>query len=53
VTFNSREAAIWEAALVISVAEQRELFAAAGFEDIRISEERAKGWICGVGKKPL
>jgi len=37
----------------LSVAEQRELFAAAGFEDIRISEERAKGWICGVGKKPL
>jgi SAM-dependent methyltransferase len=37
----------------LSVAEQRELFAPAGFEDIRISEERAKGWICGVGKKPL
>ena len=37
----------------LSAAEQRELFAAAGFEDIRISEERAKGWICGVGKKPL
>ena len=37
----------------LSVAEQRELFAAAGFEDIRISEERAQGWICGVGKKPL
>jgi SAM-dependent methyltransferase len=37
----------------LSVAEQRELFAAAGFEDIRISEERAKGWICAMGKKPL
>jgi SAM-dependent methyltransferase len=37
----------------LSAAEQRELFAAAGFEDIRISEERAQGWICGVGKKPL
>jgi SAM-dependent methyltransferase len=37
----------------LSVAEQRELFAAAGFDDIQISEERAKGWICGVGKKPL
>jgi SAM-dependent methyltransferase len=37
----------------LSVAEQRELFAAAGFEDIRISEERAQGWICAVGKKPL
>jgi SAM-dependent methyltransferase len=37
----------------LSVAEQRELFAAAGFEDIRISEERAEGWICAVGKKPL
>jgi SAM-dependent methyltransferase len=37
----------------LRVAEQRELFAAAGFEDIRISEERARGWLCGVGKKPL
>ena len=37
----------------LSMEEQRELFAAAGFEDIQISEERAKGWICGVGKKPL
>ena len=37
----------------LSVAEQRELFAAAGCTDIEISEERAKGWICGVGKKPL
>jgi SAM-dependent methyltransferase len=37
----------------LSMEEQRELFAAAGFEGIQISEERAKGWICGVGKKPL
>jgi SAM-dependent methyltransferase len=37
----------------LSVAEQRELFAAAGFTNIQISEERAKGWICGVGKKPV
>jgi SAM-dependent methyltransferase len=37
----------------LSVAEQRELFAAAGFTNVQISEERAKGWICGVGKKPV
>lgn len=37
----------------LSVEEQRELFTAAGFTDIQISEERAKGWICGVGRKPL
>jgi ubiquinone/menaquinone biosynthesis C-methylase UbiE len=36
----------------LSVEEQRELFAAAGFEEIEIFEERAKGWICGVGKRP-
>ena len=37
----------------LSVEEQRELFTAAGYTDIQISEQRAKGWICGVGKKPL
>ena len=37
----------------LGVAEQRELFAGAGYTDIQIFEERAKGWICGVGKKPL
>jgi SAM-dependent methyltransferase len=37
----------------LSVEEQRELFAKAGYDDIQIFEERAKGWICGVGNKRL
>ncbi|HEY1160674.1 MAG TPA: class I SAM-dependent methyltransferase [Terracidiphilus sp.] len=37
----------------LGVDEHRELFSAAGYTDIQIFEERAKGWICGIGKKPL
>ena len=36
----------------LSVNDHRELFAAAGYTDVEIFEERKKGWICGVGKKP-
>jgi ubiquinone/menaquinone biosynthesis C-methylase UbiE len=36
----------------LSVTEQRELFASAGYTDIQISEEPTKGWICATGKKP-
>jgi SAM-dependent methyltransferase len=32
--------------------ELRELFAAAGYIEIRVCEQYGKGWICGVGKKP-
>jgi hypothetical protein len=39
-------------AKTLSVAEQRELFAAAGFSDIQIVEERHQGWICAIGRKP-
>src|SRR5947209_6782111 len=31
--------------------EHRELFTSAGFSDVQIFEELAKGWICGIGKK--
>jgi ubiquinone/menaquinone biosynthesis C-methylase UbiE len=36
----------------LSVAEQGELFSAAGYTDVQLFEERDKGWICGVGRKP-
>jgi SAM-dependent methyltransferase len=35
----------------LSVDEQRDLFAAAGFRDVHVFEERKRGWICAVGKK--
>jgi ubiquinone/menaquinone biosynthesis C-methylase UbiE len=30
----------------------RGLFSTAGYTDIQIFEERTRGWICGIGKKP-
>lgn len=36
----------------LSVDDQRALFREAGFTDIRISEERHKGWLCVIGSKP-
>jgi len=38
---------------LLSVDEHRELCTNAGFSDIQVIEERRKGWICGVGRKPL
>jgi len=37
---------------LLTVDEHRELFTHAGFSDIQIMTEPAKGWICGIGKKP-
>ena len=37
---------------LLSVNEHREIFAKAGYTDIQIIEERDKGWICGIGRKP-
>jgi ubiquinone/menaquinone biosynthesis C-methylase UbiE len=37
----------------LSVDEHRELFSTAGYTDVRMFEERDKGWICGTGIKPL
>jgi SAM-dependent methyltransferase len=34
-----------------SVGEQRELFLAAGFQDVETFEERGSGWMCATGKK--
>ena len=36
----------------LSVDDQRELFSSAGYTDIQIWEERRRGWICAIGKKP-
>jgi ubiquinone/menaquinone biosynthesis C-methylase UbiE len=38
---------------LLSVDEHRELFTSAGYSDVRVIEERDKGWICGVGRKPI
>ena len=38
-------------AAYLSVAEQRELFLAAGFQDVETFEERGSGWMCATGKK--
>ena len=37
---------------LLSVDEHRELLRNAGFTGVQVVEERAKGWICGIGKKP-
>ena len=37
---------------LLTANEHRELFANAGYSDIKIIEEPRKGWICGIGKKP-
>jgi hypothetical protein len=37
----------------LGVDEHRGLFSKAGYTDIEIFEERAKGWLCGIGKKPV
>ena len=36
---------------LLTANEHRELFANAGYSDIKIIEEPRKGWICGIGKK--
>jgi len=36
----------------LGVEEHRQLFADAGYSQIEIFEEKKKGWICGVGRKP-
>jgi SAM-dependent methyltransferase len=40
-------------ATYLSVSEHRDLFSAAGYSEITVLEERRKGWICVVGRRPL
>ncbi len=37
---------------LLSVDEHRELFVRTGFADVQVIEERKKGWICSIGRKP-
>ena len=37
---------------LLDIAGRRELFAQAGYSDIEVFEERVRGWICGIGRKP-
>jgi ubiquinone/menaquinone biosynthesis C-methylase UbiE len=38
---------------LLSVDEHRELFTNAGYSQVQVIEERDKGWICGIGRKPI
>jgi len=38
---------------LLSADEHRELFASAGFLNVQVIEERGKGWICGIGQRPI
>jgi ubiquinone/menaquinone biosynthesis C-methylase UbiE len=38
---------------LLSVAEHQELFNNTGYSDVQVVEKREKGWICGIGRKPL
>jgi SAM-dependent methyltransferase len=38
---------------LLSADEHRDLFERAGYEEVEIIEERKKGWICSVGRKPV
>lgn len=37
---------------LLSVEEHRDLLRNAGFADVQVAEEHAKGWICAIGRKP-
>ncbi len=38
---------------LLRVDEHSELFTNAGFSDVQVIEGRRKGWICGIGRKPI
>jgi len=38
---------------ILDVGQHQALFLKAGFTDIRMVEEPRKGWICGIGTRPL
>lgn len=37
---------------LLSVDEHRELFTSAGYSNVQVIEDRDKGWICTMGRKP-
>ena len=38
--------------LMLSVDEHRQLLEAAGYSDVQVHTQPAKGWICAIGRKP-
>jgi len=36
----------------LSIDDHRALFRQAGFADVQVTEERHKGWLCAIGRKP-
>lgn len=36
----------------LSLEDQRTLFSNAGYVEVRLVEEKSKGWFCGIGQKP-
>lgn len=38
---------------LLSVDEHRQLFTNAGYSNVQVIEERDRGWICGIGRKPI
>jgi ubiquinone/menaquinone biosynthesis C-methylase UbiE len=38
---------------LLSAAEHRELFSNTGYSNVQVVEKREKGWICGIGRKPV
>jgi SAM-dependent methyltransferase len=36
----------------LSVSEHRDLLSAAGYAEIMVFEERPKGWLCAIGRRP-
>lgn len=42
----------WSGMMILDVAEHRALFTSAGFTNVKVAEELARGWICVVGSKP-
>jgi ubiquinone/menaquinone biosynthesis C-methylase UbiE len=39
--------------ILLSVDEHREHFTNAGYSSVQVIEEHDKGWICGIGRKPI
>jgi len=42
----------WTTMAILDVEQHKALFSSAGFTDVQVAEERAKGWICVMGTKP-
>jgi ubiquinone/menaquinone biosynthesis C-methylase UbiE len=43
----------WTTMAMLDVDQHKAIFTTAGFRDVQVVEESAKGWICGTAVKPL